>query len=146
MKKIFVTIFIFASITFLLSAQKPNSQKKSTTKTTLQPKVSPGEQLYKKYCRTCHQADAGGVPNLNPPLINTTYVLGDKERLIKIILLGLNEHIEIDDEYFSNPMPALNILKDQEIADVLTYVRNNFGNKASAITAAEVKTVRNKTK
>jgi mono/diheme cytochrome c family protein len=146
-KKIFVTIFIFLAITFLLSAQQTNSQKKNPpVKSALQPKVSPGEKLYNKYCRTCHQADAGGVPNLNPPLINTTYVLGDKERLIKIILLGLNEHIEIDDEYFSNPMPALNILKDQEIADVLTYVRNNFGNKASAITAAEVKVVRSKTK
>ena len=105
-----------------------------------------GEIIFKKYCISCHQADGGGVPNLNPPLIKTTYILGDKERLIKIILNGLNENIEIDGEYFSNPMPSLNILKDQEIADVLTYVRNNFGNKASAITSAEVKAIRKKAK
>jgi mono/diheme cytochrome c family protein len=83
---------------------------------------------------------------MNPPLINTTYVLGNKERLIKILLKGLNENIEIDGETFSNPMPALPILKDQQIADVLTYVRNSFGNKASAVTASEVKAVRAKIK
>lgn len=106
---------------------------------------SPGEKIFIKYCISCHQADAGGVPELTPPLIKTSYVLGDKERLITIILNGLNENVEIDGEYFSNPMPSLKILKDQEIADVLTYVRNNFGNKAAAVTPEEVKAVRSKT-
>ena len=106
--------------------------------------ISPGETVFKKYCLTCHQADGGGVPNLNPPLIKTEYVLGDKERLIKIILKGFNEKIEIDGEHFSNVMPELSILKDKEIADVLTYVRSSFGNKASAVTVSEVKAVRAK--
>jgi mono/diheme cytochrome c family protein len=113
---------------------------------TISQKNSAGEKVYKKYCISCHQEDGGGVPHLNPPLINTSYVLGEKERLIKIVLHGLNENIEIDDETFSNAMPALSILKDQQIADVLTFVRSSFGNKASAITAAEVKAVRSKKK
>jgi len=62
------------------------------------------------------------------------------------VLKGLNENTQIDDEYFANPMPALNILKDQKIADILTYVRINFGNKASAVTVNEVKEARSKLK
>lgn len=113
---------------------------------TLSQKAKAGEKVYKKYCISCHQVDGGGVPNLNPPLINTSYVLGAKEKLIHIVLHGLNENVEIEGQVFSNPMPALNILKDQEIADVLTYVRSSFGNKASTVTAAEVKVVRSKVK
>ena len=79
---------------------------------------------------------------MNPPLTGTTYVLGDKTRLIKIVLNGFNERVEIDGDIYSNPMPALNILTDQEIADVLTYVRNSFGNKANAVHASDVKKVR----
>lgn len=114
---------------------------------SLQKKIiSPGEKVFKKYCLSCHQADGGGVPNLNPPLIKTEYVLGDKERLINIVLKGFNEKIEIEGEHFSNAMPPLNILKDQQIADVLTYVRSNFGNKAPAVNVAEVKAARSKLK
>ncbi len=138
MKKIFIVVLF--PVIFCMQAEN-----RIQTSQIVQKKY-PGEKVYKKYCISCHQADAGGVPNLNPPLIQTTYVLGDKERLINIVLHGLNENIEIDGETFSNPMPPLSILKDQEIADVLTYVRNNFGNKASAITAAEVKMVRAKKK
>lgn len=127
---------------FLLIGQSKIIARENNQSEIFFQKPTAGEKVFKKYCISCHQADAGGVPNLNPPLINTTYVLGDKERLIKIILHGLNENIEIEGQTFTNPMPALNILKDQQIADVLTYVRNNFGNKASAVTAAEVKAVR----
>jgi mono/diheme cytochrome c family protein len=105
-----------------------------------------GEKVFKKYCVSCHQADGGGVPRLTPPLINTSYVLGDKETLIKIILNGL-KNVDIDEETYTNPMPALGtVLKDQQIADVLTFVRNSFGNKASAVTVAEVKAVRSQVK
>lgn len=104
--------------------------------------VSDGQAIYKKYCLTCHQADGGGVPRMNPPLIKTSYVLGDKARIIKIVLNGFNEQTDIDGESYSNAMPSMDFLKDKEIADVLTYVRNNFGNKASAVKVAEVTRLR----
>ncbi len=94
----------------------------------------------------CHQKDGGGVQNLNPPLIKTTWVLGDKTRLTRIILKGMNQPIEIDGEEYTNAMSPFAHLNDQQIADVLTYIRNSFGNKASAITSAEVKAIRAKTK
>lgn len=105
-----------------------------------------GKKLYGQYCITCHQVDGGGVPDLNPPLEKTSYVLGSKTRLIRIVLKGLNTHEDIDGDSYSNTMAPLNYLKDQQISDVLTYVRNSFGNKATAITPGDVKYVRARTK
>ena len=107
-----------------------------------QPAKQSGSELYKQYCLTCHQVNGSGVPKMNPPLIKTSYVTGDKKKLIKWVLQGSVENVPIDGEYYTNNMPAQNYLTDQQIADVLTFIRSNFGNKASAITPAEVKTVR----
>lgn len=108
--------------------------------------IARGKVLYQNICLACHQADGSGVPRMNPPLIRTSFVLGDKTKLITIVLNGLNDDVEIEGEYYSNPMPPQAQLKDEEIADVLTFVRNSFGNKASAIKPAEVKAVRAKIK
>ncbi|WP_229655494.1 c-type cytochrome [Pedobacter puniceum] len=108
----------------------------------MQNSINNGKVVYTQYCAVCHQADGLGVPGLNPPLSKTVYVLGDQTRLINIVLKGLSEGVEIDGETYSNVMPAMAFLTDQQVADVLTYVRNSFQNKASAITAAQVKAVR----
>ena len=105
-----------------------------------------GKKVYTQYCSPCHQADGSGVPGLNPPLEKTTHVLGNKSALIKIILKGMDTHEEINGETYNNIMAPHNHLTDQQISDVLTYVRNSFGNKATAVTVVEVKTVRAKTK
>ena len=105
-----------------------------------------GKKIYTQYCISCHQFDGGGVPGLNPPLEKTSYVAGSKTRLIKIILKGLNTHEDIDGETYSNTMAPLNYLKDQQISDVLNYVRNSFGNKATVVTPGDVKYVRARTK
>lgn len=105
-----------------------------------------GKKVYDIYCITCHQADGGGVPNLNPPLEKTSYVLGSKTRLITIVLKGMNQHDDIDGESYSNVMAPFNYLTDQQIADVLTYVRNSFNNKASVVTPGDVRFVRGKVK
>lgn len=112
--------------------------------TTVNPRIAAGKKVYTKNCLACHQANGAGVPGLNPPLGKTDWVLGDKKRLINVVLKGLNDAIEVNGEEYENPMPALEYLTDQEIADVLSYVRNSFGNKASMIEAAEVKALRPK--
>jgi mono/diheme cytochrome c family protein len=78
---------------------------------------------------------------MNPPLTQTSWVLGDKTRLVKVILNGM-QGVDIDDESYANVMPGFESLTDQQIADVLTYVRNSFGNKATAVSAPEVKAIR----
>lgn len=121
-----------------------NIKAKTATDPALTAAITRGQVVYKNVCITCHMADGGGVPNMNPPLIKTEYVLGDKARLAHIVLAGLAEPIEIDGNDYKQHMPAQAYLTDQQVADVLTYVRNNFGNKASAVQVAEVKAVRAK--
>jgi len=108
--------------------------------------VSRGELVYKKHCLTCHQIDGGGVPHLNPPLAESSYVTGDKAKIIRIVLKGMIDRVEIDGEYYANNMSPHNDLSNQQIADVLTFIRNSFGNKAPAVSMEEVKAVRAKTK
>ncbi len=138
-------LIAFSSITFMAVAQtkKPATPVKSSVSSA---SMSRGKQVYTKYCLTCHQLNGEGVPNLNPPLTKTSWVLGNKATLIGIVLNGMTGDIEIDDNVYTNNMPAMPMLTDQEVADVLTYVRNSFGNKASAVTPAEVKAVRAKKK
>ncbi|RYC68612.1 MULTISPECIES: c-type cytochrome [Spirosoma] len=128
--------FLFCLLVSGVMAQttKPASTAKVATKT-------PGQLLYEQHCLTCHQANGSGVPNLNPPLRNTDWVTGDKTRLINVLLNGLQGQ-EIEGEVYDNAMPAHDFLNDQQIADVLTYIRSSFGNKAEAVTADQVKTVR----
>jgi len=85
------------------------------------------------------------VEGTNPSLVKMKYVLGDKVTLVRIILKGM-QGVDIDDERYRNVMAPHADLTDQQIADVLTYVRNSFGNKASVVTAGEVKAIRAKTK
>ncbi|NJN28222.1 MAG: cytochrome c [Cyclobacteriaceae bacterium] len=96
------------------------------------------------YCLPCHMSNGTGAPGMNPPLIGTEWVLGDKERLINVVLKGLNEPIEIQGEIYQNVMAPHAFLSDQQIADVLTYVRQSFGNNASEILPEEVEVVRGK--
>jgi mono/diheme cytochrome c family protein len=100
---------------------------------------SPGKSLYDQHCRACHQGNANGAPGMIPPLRGTDWVTGDKDRLINVVLNGLNEPLEINGESYQNAMPAMAYLSDEEIAQVLTFIRTNFGNNASPITADEVK-------
>jgi len=103
-----------------------------------------GQKVYAATCIACHQADGLGVQRMNPPLVKTKWVLGNKKALAKIVVYGLKGgEIIIDGDDFHNPMPPQGEqLDDQQIADVLTYVRNSFGNKASAVTVADVKAAR----
>ena len=140
-------LFASALVGYGLSLQAqhrpaPKPKAKTAADPALAASLTRGAVVYKNVCITCHQADGGGVPNMNPPLIKTTYVLGDKARLAHIVLAGLAEPIEIDGDEYKQHMPAQAYLTDQQVADVLTYVRSNFGNKASAVQVAEVKAVR----
>ncbi|WP_128545879.1 c-type cytochrome [Larkinella soli] len=133
MRLAFILGFCFLSTAVFAQSRKPVPKPAA---------AGAGQKVYEQYCLTCHQADGSGVPNLNPPLRQTDWVQGEKARLINVVLKGLQEPIEINGETYDNVMPAHDFLSDKEIADVLTYVRSNFGNKAEAVTADEVKKVR----
>jgi len=104
-----------------------------------------GKKIYEAKCLACHQADGGGVPNMNAPLDAASNVVGkDIARLVRIIRYGYNERIALDGFYYSNAMTANPDLKDNELADLLTYVRNSWSNKASVVTIAQVQAAKKK--
>ena len=102
---------------------------------------SDGARIYASYCAVCHMDDGTGVTNLNAPLKKSSNVLGNKSKLIKTLLDGLKGG-KLDGEIYSNAMPSHNFLTDRQIADVLTYIRSSFGNKASAVSSEEVSALR----
>lgn len=142
-------VFVCLVLPCFALAQTKKAGSKTVAKSTgdlLQSSITRGQVVYQAYCLSCHQRDGSGVPNMNPPLTQTKWVLGLKNVLIKQILKGSKGTVEIDGDTFHNTMPAQPFLTDQQIADVLTFVRNNFGNKASMVTPAEVKATRAKLK
>jgi len=106
-----------------------------------------GKTVYLQRCMVCHQADGGGVPKLNAPLDGASSVNGTNiAKLVKNIVKGFNDRVEIDGEFYENAMPAAADLTDQQIADVLTFIRSNWSNKAGPVTTLQVKQTRSKLK
>ena len=105
-----------------------------------------GVKIYARNCATCHMADGGGVPNLQPALADDPVVAGDPSQLIRVLLLGPAKVLPANREPYSNTMPAFAQLPDNEIAAVLTYIRQQFASKAPAITSSEVAAQRKNTK
>ena len=104
-----------------------------------------GAEVYGRVCVACHQASGMGVEGAFPPLGGSSWATGKADVPIAIVLHGLQGEIEVSGKKYNNVMaPWGEALNDAEIAAVLTHVRSNFGNSASAVTADEVKAVRAK--
>lgn len=101
-----------------------------------------GEKIYYQYCSACHQLNGKGASGRFPPIVGTDWVTGDKQRLIKVLLNGMEGSLEIDGEVYNGVMPQHSFLSDTEIAEVLTYIRSNFGNTANAVAKVEVEKIR----
>ena len=122
----------------------------------LSDQISSGKEIYMKaapgggMCFTCHQATGTGLAGQFPPLAGSEWVLGDKPTLIKIAMFGLMGPIKVKGVDYTLAMPPPGIppgsLTDQQIADVLTYIRNDWGNSASSVSPDEVAAVRSSVK
>ncbi len=132
----FVVVFLFVAGALAQSSNK-----------LVAASAARGKTVYLQRCMVCHQADGGGVPKLNAPLDASTAVNGsDVPKLIKYIVKGFADRVEIDGELYSNAMPAAADLTDQQIADVLTFIRSSWSNKAGPVTVTQVKQIRSKLK
>lgn len=138
-----------------LSGKVIKEEKAEIAKTDLKGEAKKlfelGADVYSRegHCITCHQPDGNGLPAaFFPPIAGSEWVTGSKERLITLTLHGLMGPINVKGVDYPGvvPMTPFKGLSDQEIAAVLTYVRNNFGNKAGPVMPDEVKAVREKTK
>jgi mono/diheme cytochrome c family protein/glucose/arabinose dehydrogenase len=102
-----------------------------------------GKDLYPFVCGACHQPHGDGQPGLAPPLRDTEWTLGSESRLIRIVLHGMRDAIMVKGEKWELNMPSFGeALEDDMIADLLTYVRREWGHSASPISEAAVRKVR----
>lgn len=101
-----------------------------------------GGKLYSIHCRNCHQQNGKGDKNRFPPLSGSEYVTGDKDRLIEILLNGLQGEITVNGKKYNGLMPQFGHLNDHALASILTNIRTRFRNDASPVTSMEVMKVR----
>jgi mono/diheme cytochrome c family protein len=100
-----------------------------------------GKKLFGSVCAACHQPTGMGRPNMFPPLAGSDFLNADKNRAIQIVIFGRQGEVVVNGMKFNNNMPSFP-LGDQDIANVLTYVYNSFGNSGLEVTPDEVKTLR----
>ena len=112
---------------------------------TLSQQIKAGEALYNGTCSVCHQSNGAGLPNVFPPLAKSDYLNADKTRAISIVLNGLSGPVTVNGAKFDSVMPPMSQLNDDEVANIVTYAINSWGNKGGTVTAAEVAKVRKDT-
>ena len=101
-------------------------------------RIAAGEKLYRLHCAACHLNDGKGDGTRFPPINNSATVMGEPGGLIDLLLHGKEGVVEVKGEIFEGAMPAFNYLENEEIAQILTYIRKNLGNNASSVTAFEI--------
>jgi len=99
----------------------------------------PGGRLYGTYCASCHQRDGKGNGQRFPPLAGSDWVTGDKQRLVRSVVHGLSGPITVDGKAYNNVMPGFGFLRDQDLSELLTHIRSQWGNQASPVSADDVK-------
>ena len=104
-----------------------------------------GRILYNTYCAACHQRNGLGDNNRFPPLVASDWVSGDEDRLINIVLNGIQGEIEVNGRSYNGLMPQNRHLDDFAISSILTYIRKQFGNEAPAVSAQRVSQIRTAT-
>ncbi len=100
-----------------------------------------GRQVFMQICFSCHQVHGEGMPGLFPPLAKSDFLLADPNRAVGIVLHGRQGPITVNGRAFNNVMPQLG-LNDRQIADVMTYILNSWGNSGGAVTATDVARIR----
>jgi len=102
----------------------------------------PGRELYGRHCLSCHQADGGGVPKMQPAIEGGTWVMGEPRALALFVMTGGFDSGARKDSDNGNVMPPFRQLPDEDLAQILSYIRAKFGNGGSPVTAAEVAAAR----
>jgi mono/diheme cytochrome c family protein len=130
----------------LVVSEQANREKPGAFKIVPLTRAQLGKKTYDMTCIACHQATGLGVPGQYPPLVGSEWVLGSEERIIRIVLHGLNGPITVEGKEYNNVMAPLGeALKDEQIANAISYVRASWGNNAPEVTPEAVAKVRAET-
>jgi nitrite reductase (NO-forming) len=108
---------------------------------TKEAQIQRGKRVFMQTCFACHQPDGKGLLNIFPPLAGSDFLKADRERPIRIVTKGLTGPVTVNGNSFNNVMPP-QVLTDQQIADVLTYVTNDWGNGGEPYTVDDVRRVK----
>jgi nitrite reductase (NO-forming) len=122
------------------------SQATAQGNLTKDQQIQAGGALFKGTCSVCHQEDGAGMPSVFPPLAKSDYLLADPKRAIQIALHGLTGKVTVNGVVYDSVMPPMTQLNDDEVANILTYVNNSWGNSGVTVTAKQVANVRATTK
>jgi nitrite reductase (NO-forming) len=118
------------------------AEAKAAGKLTREQQIAAGAVLFKGTCSVCHQDNGEGLPNVFPPLAKSDYLLKDPKRSIEVVLNGLSGPVKVNGATFNSVMPPMSQLNDDEVANILTYVLNTWGNDGGAISKEQVQAVR----
>lgn len=130
-------ILIIAVFIFTLTLMSFNVSQKFDLKASIER----GKEIYNTQCITCHMEKGEGIESVFPPLAKSDYLMADKARSIRQILEGASGEMVVNGKTYNGEMPAMD-LTDEQVSDVLNFVRNSWGNKGAAVTPAEVKAQR----
>jgi nitrite reductase (NO-forming) len=109
---------------------------------TKEIQVEKGKLVFMQTCAVCHQTNGQGLPQVFPPLARSDFLMADKARSIRIVLRGMSGPISVNGTTYDSVMPPVVQLTDEQVANVLTYVRNSWGNTGDAVSPDEVRLVR----
>lgn len=134
-----LSLLFILQLFFLNQKNEKPVYKTVSQETALQQSIKRGKVLYKDMCATCHLPNGKGVPKVYPPLAKSDYLMNKREESIKAIKYGLRGKIVVNGKEYNNIMSSLG-LYDDEVADVMNYITNSWGNKnTKMITEEEVK-------
>jgi mono/diheme cytochrome c family protein len=126
---------------WVLSGAPRGNPRVDTGDKTKAERIVAGRKLFMTICSACHQPTGQGLPNVFPPLAGSDFLNADKKRAIKVVINGRQGEVVVNGMKFNNSMPSFPF-SDDDIANVLTYVYNSFGNSGLEVTTAEVKALR----
>src|SRR6266540_803877 len=109
---------------------------------TKEIQMEKGKLVFMQTCAVCHQTSGQGLPNVFPPLAGSDFLMADKARSMRIVLRGTSGPIIVNGTKYDSVMPPVVQLTDEQVAHVLTYVRNSWGNTGEAVSPDEVRLVR----
>jgi len=109
---------------------------------TLDDQVKAGQALFAGTCSTCHQADGKGMAGVFPPLAQSDYLAKGNDALIGVVLNGLSGPVTVNGQDYNSVMPPMSQLTDDEVANILTYTLNSWGNSGGRVAKDEVAKVR----
>ncbi len=130
-------LLIIAFLPFFAGLSWPDAKQDDLAKS-----MERGKEVYSANCASCHQAGGEGLTGVYPPLAGSDHLAKDHASLVSVILKGQNEEITANGTKYSVPMTAFDQLNDRQVADVVNYIGNSWGNQFGSVTPEQVKSKR----